>query len=89
MEFDPDLVGMLEAEIKAGEHAVSAAMKTAGNDLKQAWRQLSRSPARSLVIACRERSEIGPIPKVRTASMRQRSCGQTPQRFLTPTTEVC
>jgi len=39
MEFDPDLVGMLNAEIKAGEHAVTAAMKSAGADLKQAWRE--------------------------------------------------
>jgi len=38
MEFDPDLVGMLEAEIKAGEHAVTMAMKAAGSELKQAWR---------------------------------------------------
>jgi len=39
MEFDPDLVGMLKEEIKAGEHAVTAAMKSAGTELKQAWRQ--------------------------------------------------
>ena len=39
MDFDPDLVGMLQAEIKAGEHAVTAAMKSAGSELKQAWRE--------------------------------------------------
>jgi len=39
MDFDPDLVGMLKEEIKAGEHAVSAAMKDAGSELKQAWRE--------------------------------------------------
>jgi len=38
MDFDPDLVGMLKEEIKAGEHAVSAAMKEAGAELKTAWR---------------------------------------------------
>jgi len=38
MDFDPDLVGLLEAEIKAGEHAVSSAMKAAGAEFKQAWR---------------------------------------------------
>ena len=38
MAFDPDLAQMLEDEIKAGEHAVSAAMKAAGGELKQAWR---------------------------------------------------
>jgi len=37
--FDPDLVGMLRDEIKAGEHAVTAAMKAAGGELKQAWRE--------------------------------------------------
>jgi len=39
MDFDPDLVGMLKDEIKAGEHAVTAAMKSAGGELKQAWRE--------------------------------------------------
>jgi len=39
MDFDPDLVRMLEAEIKAGEHAVTAAMKSAGSELKTAWRR--------------------------------------------------
>jgi len=39
LDFDPDLVGMLKEEIKAGEHAVTAAMKTAGTELKQAWRE--------------------------------------------------
>jgi len=39
MEFDPDLVGMLKEEIKAGEHAVTAAMKEAGAELKTAWRE--------------------------------------------------
>jgi len=39
MDFDPDLVGMLRDEIKADEHAVTAAMKSAGTELKQSWRQ--------------------------------------------------
>jgi len=39
LDFDPDLVGMLKEEIKAGEHAVTAAMKSAGGELKQAWRE--------------------------------------------------
>lgn len=34
----PDLVAMMAAEIKAGEKAVSAAMREAGTDLKSAWR---------------------------------------------------
>jgi len=39
LDFDPDLVGMLNDEIKAGEHAVTVAMKSAGAELKQAWRE--------------------------------------------------
>jgi hypothetical protein len=34
----PDLVAVMAAEIKAGEKAVSAAMREAGTDLKSAWR---------------------------------------------------
>ena len=36
--FDPDLVALMQAEIAAGEKAVSAAMRTAGTSLKSAWR---------------------------------------------------
>jgi uncharacterized protein DUF6441 len=39
VDFSPDLVALLEQEIKAGERAVSAAMKMAGAELKQDWRQ--------------------------------------------------
>jgi hypothetical protein len=39
VEFSPDLVALLEQEIKAGERAVTAAMKTAGAELKQDWRE--------------------------------------------------
>ena len=39
IDFYPDLAQMLEAEIKAGEHAVTSAMKSAGAELKQAWRE--------------------------------------------------
>ena len=35
---DPDLVAVMAAEIKAGEKAVSAAMREAGSGLKNAWR---------------------------------------------------
>jgi len=37
--FSPDLVALLEQEIKDGERAVTAAMKSAGADLKQDWRE--------------------------------------------------
>jgi len=39
VEFSPDLVALLEQEIKAGEHAVTAAMKSAGAELKKDWRE--------------------------------------------------
>lgn len=39
VDFSPDLVALLEQEIRAGEHAVTAAMKTAGAELKQDWRE--------------------------------------------------
>lgn len=38
LDISPDLVAVMAAEIKAGERAVSAAMREAGNDLKSAWR---------------------------------------------------
>ena len=36
--FDPDIVALMQAEIAAGERAVSAAMREAGTSLKSAWR---------------------------------------------------
>ena len=38
LDTSPDLVAVMAAEISAGEKAVSAAMREAGNDLKSAWR---------------------------------------------------
>ena len=38
LEISPDLVALMRAEIAAGEKAVSAAMRSAGTDLKSAWR---------------------------------------------------
>ena len=38
LDMSPDLVAVMAAEISAGEKAVSAAMREAGNDLKSAWR---------------------------------------------------
>ena len=39
IDFEPDLVAMLQEEVRAGERAVKAAMTEAGGDLKQAWRR--------------------------------------------------
>ena len=39
IDFDPDLVAMLQAEVRAGEKAVKASMTEAGSELKQAWRR--------------------------------------------------
>ncbi|MEO9781441.1 MAG: DUF6441 family protein [Sedimentitalea sp.] len=38
LDIDPDLVAMMSAEIRAGEKAVSAAMREAGTGLKSDWR---------------------------------------------------
>ncbi len=38
LDITPDLVTMIASEIKAGEKAVSAATREAGNSLKSAWR---------------------------------------------------
>jgi hypothetical protein len=38
LDIDPDLVAMMQAEIAAGERAVSAAIREAGSGLKSAWR---------------------------------------------------
>ena len=38
LDITPDLVAMMTAEISAGEKAVSAATREAGNSLKTAWR---------------------------------------------------
>ena len=38
LTIDPDIVAMMQAEIAAGEKAVTTAMREAGADLKSAWR---------------------------------------------------
>ena len=38
LDITPNLVAVMAAEIKAGEKAVSAAIREAGTDLKSAWR---------------------------------------------------
>ncbi|MDB6183275.1 DUF6441 family protein [Paracoccus fistulariae] len=38
LDIDPDLVAMMQAEITAGEKAVTGAMREAGAGLKTAWR---------------------------------------------------
>ncbi|AUH33126.1 DUF6441 family protein [Paracoccus tegillarcae] len=38
LDIDPDLVAMMQAEIEAGEKAVTGAMREAGAGLKAAWR---------------------------------------------------
>lgn len=57
LDIDPDLVAMMAAEIKAGEKAVSAAMREAGTGLKSDWRaqstgtHLGRRLANSILLA--------------------------------------
>ena len=51
LDIDPDIVALMQAEVAAGEKAVSAAMREAGASLKSAWRgsdhrRWPRHPAR-------------------------------------------
>ena len=38
LDIDPDIAAMMQAEVLAGERAVTAAMRQAGGDLKADWR---------------------------------------------------
>ena len=38
LDIEPDIVAMMQAEVAAGERAVTAAMREAGTGLKAAWR---------------------------------------------------
>jgi hypothetical protein len=38
LDIQPDIVALMQAEIAAGEKAVSGAMREAGNSLKTSWR---------------------------------------------------
>ena len=38
LHIDPDIVAMMQAEVAAGERAVTAAIREAGTGLKAAWR---------------------------------------------------
>ncbi|MEC7258398.1 MAG: DUF6441 family protein, partial [Pseudomonadota bacterium] len=38
LDITPDLVAAMAAEVKAGEKAVTAAMREAGTGLKSSWR---------------------------------------------------
>ena len=76
LDITPDLVAVMAAEIKAGEKAVSAAMREAGTGLKSAWRGqitqagLGVSPTRSATRPFRARAKAlmqrhwyGPKPR--------------------------
>ena len=65
LDIDPDLVAMMQAEIKAGEKAVTGAMREAGVDLKTAWR--GQITGVDLGAGWRIRSATPPIRKRETA----------------------
>ena len=48
LDIDPDIVAMMAAEIRAGERAVSAAMREAGTGLKS---EIGRASCRERVLA--------------------------------------
>jgi hypothetical protein len=65
LEIDPDLVALMQAEIAAGEKAVSAAMREAGTGLKSAWRGQITGAGLGTRLATRSASP--PIPNPATA----------------------
>ena len=65
LDIDPDLVAMMQAEINAGEKAVTGAMREAGTGLKTAWR--GQITGAGLDGGWRIRSATPPIRKRETA----------------------
>lgn len=60
IDISPDLVVVMAAEIKAGEKAVSAAMREAGSGLKNAWRGQIAQAGLGLRLANSIRSQTYP-----------------------------
>jgi len=60
LDISPDLVAVMAAEIKAGEKAVSAAMREAGSGLKNAWRGQIAQAGLGLRLANSIRSQTYP-----------------------------
>ena len=60
LDITPDLVAVMGAEIKAGEKAVSAAMREAGSGLKNAWRSQIAQAGLGLRLANTIRSQTYP-----------------------------
>lgn len=63
LDLQLDLVALMQAEIAAGERAVSAAMREAGTGLKTAWRTQVRGAGLGHRLAGSIRSEV--FPKAR------------------------
>jgi hypothetical protein len=63
LAIDPDLVAMMQAEITAGERAVSAAIRDAGSGLKTAWRGQITAAGLGARLARSIRSELFPKAK--------------------------
>uniref|UniRef100_UPI004048774D DUF6441 family protein n=1 Tax=Yoonia sp. TaxID=2212373 RepID=UPI004048774D len=80
LKIDPDLVAMMQAEIRAGEKAVSAAMREAGSGLKSDWRAQITGAGLGRRLANSIRSQT--FPKSSTCLIRTeaaRLCSATPQ----------
>lgn len=60
LEIAPDLVALMQAEIRAGERAVSAGMREAGAGLKTAWRVQITGAGLGMRLANSIRSQIYP-----------------------------
>lgn len=82
--FDPDLVALMQAEIAAGERAVSAAMREAGNSLKSAWR--GQITGAGLGIRLGNSIRFASFPKSGNSLNAAASFGRTRRSSLAPMT---
>jgi len=76
LDIDPDIVAMMQAEIAAGERAVSAAIREAGTGLKTAWRAQITGAGLGARLARTIRSRAVPEGKTQP----QRSCRDLVER---------
>lgn len=65
LDIEPDIVALMQAEIAAGEKAVSGAMREAGNSLKTSWRAQVTGAGLGRRLANTIRSET--FPKARSS----------------------
>lgn len=77
LTIDPDIVAMMQAEIAAGEKAVTTAMREAGAGLKSAWR--SQITGAGLGTRLGNSIRLATYPKGGESLTPQRWSGRTPR----------